>query len=178
MPRHVLMVIDMLKDFIDSNGTLNCGKNGRKIVPFVVEKVKEFMNQQEPIIFIMDAHSPEDPEFSRFPIHCVYGTPGASLIDELASLIEEYPFAIKVPKTRYSGFYRTNLSKILEDLNPVAVHIVGVCTNICVLYTVEELRNRDYRTIVYSKGVASFDEEAHLWALKQMETVLGAEIVE
>ncbi|AEG15055.1 isochorismatase hydrolase [Desulfofundulus kuznetsovii DSM 6115] len=177
MSRNVLIVIDMLKDFIDADGALNCGEKGREIVPFVVEKVKEFMAQKEPVIFVMDAHDPEDPEFSRFPVHCVYGTPGAGLIDELASMVEEYPFAIKVPKTRYSGFFRTNLNKILEDLNPAVVHVVGVCTNICVLYTVEELRNRDYRTVVYTKGVASFDEEAHRWALKQMETVLGAEII-
>ncbi|MGB9802409.1 cysteine hydrolase family protein [Desulfofundulus sp.] len=177
MSRNVLMVIDMLKDFIDTDGALNCGKKGREIVPFVVEKVKEFMAQKEPIIFIMDAHAPGDPEFSRFPVHCVYGTPGARLIDELASLVEEYPFTIKVPKTRFSGFFRTNLNRILEDLNPAAVYITGVCTNICVLYTVEELRNRDYRTVVYSRGVASFEDEAHQWALKQMETVLGAEIL-
>ena len=81
-----------------------------------------------------------------------------------------------MPKTRYSGFFRTGLSKILEDLQPEAVHVVGVCTNICVLYTVEELRNRDYRAIVYQKGVASFDEEAHRWALKQMQAVLGVEL--
>ncbi len=177
MSRNVLIVIDMLKDFIDTGGALNCGEKGREIVPFVVEKVKEFMAQKEPVIFVMDAHDPEDLEFLRFPVHCVYGTRGAELIDELATLVEEYPFAIKVPKTRFSGFFRTNLSKILEDLNPAAVHVVGVCTNICVLYTVEELRNRDYRTVVYTRGVASFDDEAHRWALKQMETVLGVEII-
>ncbi|WP_027718518.1 isochorismatase family cysteine hydrolase [Desulfovirgula thermocuniculi] len=176
MPRKVLMVIDMLKDFLEPDGSLYCGQAARDIVPFVVEKVKEFMSQNEPVIFIMDAHEPEDAEFALFPTHCVYGTRGAELIEELASLAEEYPFTIKVPKTRYSGFFRTGLSKILEDLQPEAVHVVGVCTNICVLYTVEELRNRDYRTIVYQKGVASFDEEAHRWALKQMQAVLGVEL--
>ncbi|MBE3589084.1 MAG: cysteine hydrolase [Thermoanaerobacteraceae bacterium] len=176
MPRNVLLVIDMLKDFIEPDGALYCGEKAKEIVPFVVEKVREFMAKDEPVIFIMDAHDPEDLEFNRFPVHCVYGSPGAQLIDELAELVAEYPFAIKVPKTRFSGFFRTGLKKILEDLEPETVHVVGVCTNICVLYTVEELRNRDYRTIVHTRGVTSFDPEAHRWALQQMETVLGAEM--
>jgi nicotinamidase/pyrazinamidase len=45
------------------------------------------------------------------------------------------------------------------------------------MYTVEELRNRDIKTIVYKKGVASFDEEAHKFALNQMKAVLGAEVI-
>ncbi len=177
MPKKVLLVIDMLKDFIDPDGALTCGEAARQIVPYVGEKVKEFSAANLPIVFIMDAHDPEDLEFKRFPKHCVFGTPGAELIDELRVLVEEYPFVIKVPKTRYSGFFRTNLSNILSDLEPEEVHVVGVCTNICVLYTVEELANRDYRVIVHQKGVASFDQEAHRWALSQMQSVLGAEVL-
>jgi len=82
-----------------------------------------------------------------------------------------------VPKSRYSGFCKTNLNDILRDLDPEIVEVVGVCTNICVLYTVEKLRNRDYKVVVHRDGVASFDQDAHLWALKQMESVLGAEIL-
>lgn len=177
MPEKVLLVIDMLKDFVAPDGALTCGEAARGIVPFVADQVKEFMAANLPVIFIMDAHDPEDLEFQRFPRHCVFGTPGAELIDELRALTEEYPFAIKVPKTRYSGFFRTNLSNILSDLEPKEVHVVGVCTNICVLYTVEELANRDYRTIVHQNGVASFDQEAHRWALAQMKSVLGAEVI-
>ncbi|MEW6424333.1 MAG: isochorismatase family cysteine hydrolase [Bacillota bacterium] len=177
MPDKVLMVIDMLKDFIEPDGALTCGEAARRIVPFVVARVKEFSDQNLPVIFIMDAHDPEDLEFKRFPRHCVFGTPGAELIEELRVLVAEYPFAIKVPKTRFSGFFRTNLGSILTDLEPAEVHVVGVCTNICVLYTVEELANRDYRTIVYANGVASFDQEAHRWALAQMKSVLGAEVL-
>lgn len=175
--KRVLMVVDMLHDFINPEGPLYCGGQAQKIVPFVVRKVKEFVDAKLPIIFIMDAHDPEDLEFNRFPVHCVYGSPGAQLIKEIADQIEEYSFAMKVHKSRFSGFFRTNLNVILRDLEPEQIEVVGVCTNICVLYTVEELVNRDYRVTVFRDGVSSFDQEAHTWALKQMETVLGAEIV-
>jgi nicotinamidase/pyrazinamidase len=172
----VLLVVDMLHDFVRKDGALYCGEAAAKIIPFVENKVKEFVSQGLPVILIMDVHDPEDYEFNRFPPHCVYGSAGAEIIEELQSLVEEYSFTIRVPKNRYSGFFRTNLNVILKDLNPKTVEVVGVCTNICVLYTVEELCNRDYNVIVFRDGVASFDPDAHQWALRQMEEVLGAVI--
>ena len=57
------------------------------------------------------------------------------------------------------------------------VELVGVCTNICCYFTAEELANRDVSTKVYAEGVASFDQEAHKFALEQMRSVLGVEVV-
>lgn len=174
MSDRVLLVIDMLKDFVDAGGALSCGEPARRIVPLVVEKVKEFTRKGDKVVFIADAHEEDDLEFRRFPAHCVKGSEGAGLIAELEPLVSKDSY--KVFKNRYSGFFCTDLSGILESLRPAEVHVVGVCTNICVLYTVEELCNRDYRVVVYRDGVASFDEDAHKWALQQMQTVLGVEI--
>lgn len=176
MAQKALLVVDMLKDFIYPDGALHCGSAGQGIVPYTVELVGKFKAAQEPVILIMDAHSVDDNEFTRFPRHCVSGTRGAELIDELDAQLKGYERVLKIPKTRFSGFYHTDLEHFLEDLSPAEIHVVGVCTNICVLYTVEELRNRDYMTIVHAGGVASFDEDAHRWALAQMKTVLGAEV--
>lgn len=177
MGKKVLLVIDMLRDFINPDGSLTCGPAVQQIVSFVVNKVKEFQAQNHTVFFINDEHLPDDLEFNRFPVHCVKDSPGAKLIKELESLQEKDPNSHIIPKNRYSGFFRTGLEKMLDEINPAEVHVVGVCTNICVLYTVEELCNRDYDTYVYKNGVASFDSDAHAWALKQMESVLGANII-
>lgn len=177
MSERVLLVVDMLNDFIRKDGSLYCGESAERIVPFVQQKVKEFVARGLPVIFIIDAHDPQDLEFKRFPPHCIYGSEGAELIKELKSPVEEYSFAIRVPKSRFSGFFRTNLNTILTDLKPQTVEVVGVCTHICVLYTVEELCNRDYGVIVHLDGVASFDQDAHQWAIRQMKEVLGATVV-
>ncbi|MCL6610681.1 MAG: cysteine hydrolase [Peptococcaceae bacterium] len=176
MSERVLLVVDMLNDFIRKDGALYCGEGAEKIVPFVAGKVQEFVSQGLPVIFIIDAHDPQDLEFKRFPPHCIYGSEGSDVIRELKSLVEEYSFAIRVPKSRYSGFFRTNLNEVLRDLKPKTVEVVGVCTHICVLYTVEELCNRDYEVIVHREGVASYDQEAHRWAIRQMTEVLGARV--
>lgn len=170
----VLLVIDMLDGFLRPGRKLYCGPQAEAIIPFVRAKVQEYGRRGEPVIFVADNHDPEDLEFQRFPPHCVAGTQESEVIAELTGLA---PNAVYLPKKRYSAFYGTDLDQRLKQLRPDLVEVVGVCTNICVLYTVEELRNRDLPTRVYRQGVASFDAEAHAWALRQMETVLGAELV-
>jgi nicotinamidase/pyrazinamidase len=168
-----LMVVDMLVGFMEKGHPLYCGDNARSIIPVVVEKAQEFTDRGDPVIFIADHHAPDDLEFKQFPPHCIEGTREAEVIDELQPFVKpEY----LVPKTRYGAFYNTRLETMLSEIAPESVEIVGVCTNICVLYTVEELRNRDYMTIVHRDGVASFDGDAHAFALGQIESVLGAEV--
>ncbi|MDW7668913.1 MAG: isochorismatase family cysteine hydrolase [Bacillota bacterium] len=169
----ILLVIDMLKDFMDREGVLYCGEDSEKIIPFIKNKIKEFQKDDAPVIYIADNHQEHDKEFEMFPKHCVKGTEGAEILGEL--LIED---ALVVKKSRYSGFFNTNLEELIYKYGKnIEVHVVGVCTNICVMYTVEELRNRDIDTYVYKDGVASFDIKAHEFALKQMESVLGAKVV-
>ena len=171
----VLIVVDMLDGFLRPGRALYCGPQSEAIIPFVRSKVEEYGKSGEPVIFVADNHEPEDLEFQRFPKHCVAGTKESEVVSELQGLAKN---SIYLPKQRYSAFFGTDLEKRLKKLKPDLVEVVGVCTNICVLYTVEELRNRDIPTRVYRRGVASFDNEAHEWALKQMQSVLGAEIVE
>jgi len=55
--------------------------------------------------------------------------------------------------------------------------VAGVCTDICVLHTVADARNRDYPVEVVEAAVASFDPEAHQFALEHMKMILGARVV-
>lgn len=171
--KKALLVTDMLEGFLREGYPLYCGKDAEKIIPFVREKIEEYANSGDTIFFIADNHAPDDLEFKMFPAHCIKGTAEAEVLPEL---LEAAPKHRLIPKTRYSSFYGTTLERELRDLAPDVVEVVGVCTNICVFFTVEELRNRDYRTVVYRQGVASFDAEAHEYALKQMQDVLGAEV--
>jgi nicotinamidase/pyrazinamidase len=171
--KNVLVVVDMLKGFCDESAALFV-PDSRAIIPFVVRKVEEAYRSAERVIFLKDAHDPDDAEFKMFPPHCVEGTWESEIIPAIP--VNEQA-SIVIPKKRYSGFYNTNLDKVLRALSPRAVEVVGVCTNICVLYTVSDLRNRDYDVIVYREGTASFDREAHEFALKEMEKVLGAKVL-
>lgn len=168
-----LLVIDMLKDFIDEGGALETGEVGREIVSFVKNKIKEYRAQEYPIIYVCDNHETDDKEFDMFPVHCVKDTKGSQIIKELEPQKEDRI----IYKRRYSAFYGTDLDLYLREKGIREISLVGVCTNICVLYTSADARNISYGVNVYKDGVASFDSEAHEFALKEMGTTLGCNVV-
>jgi len=168
----VLLVIDMLNDFMRKGGGLYCGDDGRKIIPFIKKKIEECRASGCRVVYSCDAHEPEDREFHLYSAHAIKGSEGASIIDELSP----GPRDIIVEKTTVRPFYRSRLEEVLEDLEPEEVMVTGVCTSICVMEAVAGLSVRGYKTVVYRQGAADFDKEAHETALKRMENVYGASI--
>lgn len=168
-----LIVIDMLKDFIEEGGALETGSAGRDVIPFIKEKIQEFRKSGYPIIYVCDNHEINDKEFDMFPTHCVKDTDGSKIINQLEVLEEDKI----IKKRRYSAFYGTDLDLFLRENNVDEIYLVGVCTNICVLYTAADARNISYKVNVFKEGVASFDEKAHNFALKEMENTLGCNII-
>lgn len=65
----------------------------------------------------------------------------------------------------------------LREKNIKEINLVGVCTNICVLYTAADARNIGYTVNIYRDGVATTDEAAHEFALKEAENTLGCNII-
>jgi nicotinamidase/pyrazinamidase len=173
MGKTALLVIDMLNDFLDPGGSLYVGAQAREIIPFVAQKIAEFRAPGRVVIFIRDAHAPDDREFRHFPVHAVQGSWGAGIIPELTP----GPGDHWVDKTRHSAFDHTNLDDILQQEQVAEVHLVGVMTSICVLATAQDLFHRKLPGLVYRQGVADSDPETHAAALKQMQQVLGAQVV-
>ncbi|MBI2304126.1 MAG: cysteine hydrolase [Chloroflexi bacterium] len=169
---NVVLVIDMLRGFCEEGYPLYCGQRARQIIPRIQKLLERERKRGSHIFFICDQHKPDDLEFQMFPPHCIAGTVEAEVIPELAS----YPGEV-IPKARYSGFFGTDLEQRLKQLGPEKIVICGVCTNICVLHTAADARNRDYRVEVPVDGVATFDEEAHGFALEHMGKILGVRLV-
>ncbi len=165
---NALIVVDMLRGFMEEGCPLYCGAAARTIIPNVVRLVKEETRRGSSVFFIADNHAPDDAEFQMFPPHCVAGTAESELITELQDL-----GGVTITKQRYSGFFHTPLEDELARLKPEKLIICGVCTDICVLHTAADARNRDYTVEVPVDGVASFDPQAHTWALEHMRKVLG-----
>ena len=170
----VLIVVDMLNDFIDEKGVLSLKEAGYEIVPVIAEKLAEARVNDDIIIYLNDAHDIDDLEFDRFPEHAVFNTWGAEVIEALTPQEDEFV----IEKQRYSGFFGTDLELVLNDfVEPTEVEVVGCCTSICVAGTVEELVNRDYKVVVDRKAVADFNPEAHKFFLdSQFPNIFGVEV--
>lgn len=162
----------MLNDFIREKGKLYIGKRGEEIILPIQRELISFREKDNPIFYICDCHRFDDKEFKLFPSHCVSGTKGAEIIEEL----KPAPNDFIIHKRRYSGFFQTDLDISLREKGISEIEMVGVCTNICVLYTAASARMLDYKVTVLKDAVASFDDDAHNFALQQMKDILGVKI--
>ena len=169
----VVLVVDMVRGFLEPGHNLYCGEEAREIIPNVLGLLERETSAGGKALFISDHHLPDDLEFQMFPVHCVIGTEEPEVIPELAEYVTRDNV---IPKNRYSGFFNTDLEQRLADMAPDRVIICGVCTDICVMHTASDARNRDYRVEVPADCVATFDPEAHRWALGHIEKILGAQV--
>jgi len=172
----ILIVIDMLNDFVHKKGTLFFPA-GADIIPFIKGRIEHYITNDYIIIFLCDAHDEDDKEFERFPKHAIKKTWGAGIVKELADAVADYYSLEIIPKTRYSGFYGTNLGTQLAGLAPDKVEVAGVCTSICCLMTIAGLANRNYDTTIHKNCVADFNQKAHNFSLEHMKNIFGTAII-
>ncbi|MFP4476667.1 MAG: cysteine hydrolase family protein [Desulfatibacillaceae bacterium] len=184
MARKVLIVVDMLNDFMHPEGRLYSGDKAREIVGPVVEGIREYIAEGKPVIFVHDAHEEDDEEFNLFGRHAVAGTWGGELLDEIREAIEGASGIHYLAKRRYSAFFNTNLEEMLRSFGifdtdeDYPVELCGVETSICVMDTVGDLANRDVRSLIRTNRVADFDQEQHECSLKRMDKIYGARVVD
>ncbi|MDA1128221.1 MAG: cysteine hydrolase [Chloroflexi bacterium] len=171
---NVVLVVDMVKGFLEPGHNLYCGDDSRKIIPNIHSLLTRERDAGAEILFISDHHDPDDLEFQVFPVHCVRGTEEPHVIAELSEFVTGDNV---IPKNRYSGFFNTALEARLAAVGLDKVIICGVCTDICVLHTASDARNRDYAVEVPSDCVASFNPDAHVWALAHLKDILGASVI-
>ena len=178
----VILVVDML------NGFHNMGNLANPRTASIIPNIRELLERKMKeggyrVVFLNDNHLSDDKEFEMFPPHCVEGTEETNVVAELQEFCDMGNNTV-YPKKRYSGFFQTYLEGLLVFERPEEVIVVGVCTDICVLHTVADLRNRDYQVIVPADCVETFDAPNHNagdengWALGHMQYILGATIVD
>ncbi|GAI68207.1 unnamed protein product [marine sediment metagenome] len=172
MAREALLVMEMLKDFVERGAPLEV-PSARKILPKVKLRIEEARKKGIPVVYICDAHRAQDEEFKRWPAHAILGTKGAEVVEELKP--QKTDFVVK--KRRYSGFLGTDLDLLLKELKVEKLHLTGVLTNICVFFTAAEAAMRGYKVVVYRDSVAALSEKDHKFALDQLDQVLKIKVV-
>lgn len=177
-----LIVVDYSYDFIAPDGRLTAGRPGQAIEGAVNDKIIEFMEQGDTIVFAMDYHEegdPHHPETKLFPPHNIVGTSGRDLygkVKETYDRINGSPNVHWFDKVRYSAFYGTPLDALLRTRGIDSVVIVGVCTDICVMHTAVDAYNLNYHIEIPESCVASFNPDGHKTALDHFRSSLGAAV--
>ena len=180
-----LIIIDYTYDFIASDGALTCGEAGQQIEMNIVNQIKKFAKDNQYIVVANDIHLENDlyhPESKLFPPHNLKNTKGRDLYgkvkEEIDLLILENNENIHfIDKTRYCAFTATNLALKLRERKINEVHIVGVCTDICILHTAVGAYNNAFDIVIPKDCVASFNQAGHEWALSHFQNVLGITVI-
>ena len=127
------------------------------------------------VVSSTDQHAPNDPEFARFPPHCVKGTSGAEIVSELklpnAVHIENAPDA-KMPSDLFD-FQQVVFEKQTLDVfdNPATDTLLkhfpenceflvfGVVTEFCVRLAAKGLLDRHRRVALVTDAIETIDRK-------------------
>lgn len=174
-----LIVVDMQNGFLRSGNLAS--DDCLAVLPAVVLEVEAALAAGHHVIFTADTHEPDDREFEIFPTHCIRGTDEVKLAEELQPYLGLERVHL-LPKRRYSAMFETELEGVLHRYEITDVRICGVCTDICVLHTTADLRNRDIAVTVVANATATFDAPEHPaetvreQSLAHMAGILGATV--
>jgi len=148
-----LIIVDMQKDFIYSNGKLYVPGSEKIIAPLrnLLNKCRE---KRLTIVFTQDWHPEDAVEFRIWPKHCIAETQGAEIIDEL----KPNPGEFIVKKETYDAFFNTNLESILNRAGVENVIVTGVVANICVLHTAGSAALRGFKVILPVDCIAALND--------------------
>ncbi len=169
-----LVIVDMVNDFVHPQGSL--------LVPSAagtIGNIRKLLDAAREsgvhVAFTQDTSTENDPEFEIWPRHCVKGTWGWQIIDELTP---KQPEELVVVKYRYDGFYDSSLEHFLSHVWGVKnLVIVGTVSNVCVLHTVASAGLRWYNVIVPADGISALTEFDQALTLRQVSALYRGGVV-
>lgn len=190
--KSAMLIVDMQNDFLHSDGSF--GRRAREYpeagidLPFLVGTIPNVKRLADayraagrPVIYIAHVLKPDysDAQFPYWRLknilkggnqtHCVEGTWGAEIVDELKPHEGEH----LVTKKGFGGFSNTPLDTILRGMGVTTCVVTGVTTCVCVSNTVRGGVEYNYRAILVSDAVAEVNREAHEAELKTMNRVFA-----
>ena len=182
-----LIVVDMLYDFIDGSlACINAENAVREAVKFIDRMTDAQAGDEEdildtyPVLFVCDHHPADHSSFTEYggtwPPHCVAGTRGGSVHEDLAPYVTEALTFFKGCDRdceQYSGFEGRNsagqsLGEILEIFDINDVYVCGIATEYCVRNTCEDLLKAGFKVRLIEKALAWVDDAGHEKALSEM----------
>ncbi len=167
-----LLLIDVVNDFDFEEGeellqlALPAGRN----IAALKKRAKE---AGIPSIYVNDNFGRWQSDFKKIVAHCTKNDArGKQFVEMLVPDDDDY----FVLKPKHSGFYSTTLHLLLTHLGTKNLILTGIAGNNCVLFTANDAYMRDFKIFIPSDCVVSNTEEENRHALKQMETVLKADV--
>jgi len=158
MADRVLIVIDMLKDFLDS-----WEASDRDCLTSSINQLTSWARDESiPVLWVRQEFEPDLSDaflvMKKNNIHkTIKGTPGCQIVDDL----NREPGDLEVIKKRYSAFFGTSLDETLQQLKAETVILAGINTHACVRTAAIDAYQRDYDVVIVKQSVGSYDRAHH-----------------
>jgi isochorismate hydrolase len=171
MKKPVLLVIDMLRDFLESWEP----DRKEKLVQSINELAGIVRGFSCPVIWVRQEFEPDlrdaFPEMRARGIRItIKGTQGCEILPELAVAASD----VVIVKKRYSAFYGTTLDETLARINPDSIIMAGINTHACIRTTAIDAYQRDWPLVLAAECIDSYDQEHHNISLKYMKDKIAA----
>jgi ureidoacrylate peracid hydrolase len=187
-----LIIVDMQNDFVHPEGSfahLARERPEAKIdmpflmgtIPHVQRLADAFRKTGRPVVYVAHVLKPDysDAQFPYWRVgiepasgnrtHCVEGTWGAQIIDDLKPQESEH----LVVKKGFGGFANTPLDTILRNMDVTTCVVSGVTTCVCVSTTVRGGVEHNYRMILVRDAVAEVNRATHDAELETMDRLFA-----
>ncbi len=187
LERPALLIVDMQVGFVAPDGAY--ARHGRglrdagDLVPTIQRLRERFRAAGWPRLYTAYRYRADGSDYPARLHHVLpraystrsapFFTPGSAeteIVRELTPTAEE-PV---VYKSRYSGFFGTDLADRLEGAGVRSVVLTGVLSHVCVDATARDAFARDLDVVIVRDAVAGIDEELHRAALRNLADTVGA----
>ena len=148
----LLLIVDMLNDFIEQTGKLYFEKGQGVIAPITRLKAA-FRAVGAPQLYVNDAHPPDSQEFAVWPPHCVVGSWGARIIDALAP----GPGDVVLHKDALTLFAEAAADGLLRGFGASRLYLAGVATEYCVKACALDAVAQGFAVTVIVDAIAGVD---------------------
>jgi nicotinamidase/pyrazinamidase len=169
MAGYGLIVVDMIKDNVNTQRHGLLDQEATKIIPNILHLTRTFRRHGEKVVFACDSFMEDDFIFGgRMRPHAIRGTGGDQPIDEL----EMQSSDLLLAKRRMSSFHKTDLDQTLRTWQIHTVVVCGIVTNVCVLLTVMDAIQNDFRAVMVSDACACHKPEIHEMTLQSYSNLI------
>lgn len=158
-----LVLIDMANDFVYAGGVIadaggpDYQARAQSILPALCQLVQRAREVGVLVVYVTDAHTPEDQELVKWPPHSMVGSWNAEIVPALAPQAGD----LIVTKQTYSPFVHTEIEVQLRSRGIHRLYVAGLHTDCCCRHFSGDAFQRGFDLIWVTDAMQAFTSEAH-----------------
>jgi len=169
--KNAVIVCGLQRAYFHSKGVQYLGERAEILKVRLLAYFKNLNTKDHVVFCLREVHQSNDAFFQGTKSYALVGTEDIELMEMFKPFIK-----FTVNTCRYSGFHKTALESELQKVRPQKVFVVGVQTHTNILFTCEELRNRDYDVTVYEPLTTAEDDFLHATGVNMLSNALAVHV--